>query len=89
MNRSPKRELSAQQAEELIEEVTASDRQQARQAVADGVQYAQRQWIAAPLIAEALALELIRVMQSSASGVEVATYLRALAQELETQTAVH
>jgi len=36
-----------------------------------------------------LALELIRVMQSSASGVEVATYLRALAQELETQTAVH
>jgi len=76
-------------AAELIAEVDASDRRQAGLAIAEGVRAAQGQWIAAHLIAEALVFELIDFVQTNRSGREVAAYLRALAETLETQSSRH
>jgi len=84
-----KPELSAKRARELIAEVDASDRQQARRAIAGAVQEIQDQWIAAPVIAEALVLELTTVVQSNRLGSEAAAYLRTLARALEAQGRVH
>lgn len=81
--------LTVDQANELIEEVTASDRQQARLALSGGVQAAQKQWIAAPLIIEAMALELTILVQDIRSGSDVANYLRSLANLIESQTDLH
>lgn len=66
-------------ARELIAEVDAYDRRQARLAIRGGVQAAREQWIAVPVVAEAMALELIGVVQDNHSGEEAATFLRALA----------
>ena len=76
-------------ARELIADVDANDRRQARQAIRGGVEAAREQWIAAPVVAEAMALELIGVVQENHSGEEAATVLRALANILnrEAETA--
>ena len=76
-------------ARELIAEVNASDREQARRAIAGGVKVAQDQWIEARLIVEALALELMAVAELSCSGADVAAHLRALARTLETRADWH
>ncbi len=89
MSKRTKPKLDANQAYELIAEVNASDRAQARQAVASGVQSAQNQWIAAPVIAEALALELMALVQRNHADAQVANYLRTLARSLETQAGLH
>ena len=72
-----------------IAEVDASDRKQARLAIAGGVRAAEENWIAAHFIAEALVLELVTVVQGNRSGAEVAAYLRSLAHTLETQGNLH
>ena len=66
-------------AREVIAEVDAYDRRQARLAIRGGVQAAREQWIAVPIVAEATALELIAFVRDNHSGEEAATYLRALA----------
>lgn len=87
MTRRTKPELDPDTASELIAEADASDRQRARLAIAGGVQAAQGQWIAAHLVAEALVLELLRVVESA--GVDAPAYLRALAQAVERREDVH
>ncbi|MBV1913783.1 MAG: hypothetical protein KUG72_00250 [Pseudomonadales bacterium] len=66
-----------------IAEIETSDREAAREAVAQGVQSAKEKWIEAPLIVEALALELISVAQISHSNSMMAAYLRNLAEAME------
>tara|TARA_A100001037_G_scaffold298108_1_gene321287 strand:+ start:351 stop:620 length:270 start_codon:yes stop_codon:yes gene_type:complete len=89
MSKRVKPKLDAKQAYELIAEVNASDRAHARQAVVSGIQSAQNQWIAAPVIAEALALELMVLVQSNQGDAEAAAYLRALARSIEAQGGLH
>ena len=89
MKGRPKPDLTAQDALEIIAEVTTSDRDRARLAISAGVQAAQAQWIEAPLIAEALALELIAVAEHSHPRSGIAAYLRELAQAMETQPECH
>ena len=81
--------LNPEHASEYIAEVEASDRAAARKAVAQGVQTAQEQWIEAPLIAEALALELMSVARINHSNGMIAAYLRELADALEAQSDYH
>jgi hypothetical protein len=66
-------------ARELIAEVDAYDRRQARLAIRGGVQVAREQWIAVPVVAEVMALELIGGVQENHSGEEAAIFLMALA----------
>lgn len=73
----------------MIEEVQSADRKFARTAVAKGVQAAQEQWIEAPLVAEALMLELIDVAQSSQTADKIAANLRAMATAIEKQNPLH
>ena len=76
-------------ANKLIAEVDASDRRCARLAIKDGIATAEAQWLAAPIIAEALTLELMKVVQKYRTGIEAAEFLRALARTLEAQADVH
>lgn len=89
MKEAPKPDLSAQEAGEIIAEITKSDRDRARVAIGAGVQAAQAQWIEGRLIAEALALELIAVAEHSLAGDSMAVYLRALADALEARAGYH
>jgi hypothetical protein len=73
----------------MIEEVQSADRKFARTAVADGVRAAQERWIEAPLVAEALMLELIDVAQSSQAADKIAANLRAMATAIEKQNPLH
>lgn len=84
-----KPELSAERARELISQVNASDRDKARQAIHGGVQMAEANWIEAPLIAEALAQELIALARTSQRNSSIAAYLRELADVLDTQRDLH
>jgi len=81
--------LSPESASDCIAEVNASDREAARKAIAQGVQSAQEKWIAAPLIAEALALELVSVAQVNHSSGMIAAYLRQLAEAMEAKANCH
>ena len=72
MTRRSGPKLSADRAKELVAEVVASDRQQARTAIARGVHSAKEQWLEAPIIAEALALELIAIAERNNLRAEVA-----------------
>lgn len=89
MSNNTKRGLDATQFQEMIAEVSASDRQRAREAIAGGIHAAQSQWIEAPLIAQALALELIAFVNNNSSNLEMANHLKALAAELEAQGELH
>lgn len=73
----------------LLEEVVATDRKFARTAVNNGVRTAQQRWIEAPLIAEALTLELVDLAQISQSAGQIAEQLRAIASAIETQNPLH
>ncbi|XOV84183.1 MAG: hypothetical protein ACFHXK_03490 [bacterium] len=87
MKEEPK--ISSRQAYELIQAVKESDRERARAPIADGVQSARDQWIEAPLIAEALTLELIAVAENSHANHKIAAYLRELADVLDAQPDCH
>lgn len=53
--------LSAIDALRLIEETDASDRETAGAAIRAGIDRAQEQWVAAHVIAESLAVELLNI----------------------------
>ena len=89
MKEASKPDLSAQEADEIIAEITTSDRDSARRAIGAGVQAAQAQWIEGRLIAEALALELLAVAEHSLAGDSMAAYLRALAEAVEARADNH
>ena len=89
MKNKPKPELRQQDVQRIIGEVTATDRDRARQAIAAGVQAAQAQWLEAPLVAEALALELIAVLDDCQSATATAAFLRSLAANIETPPKRH
>ena len=89
MSRPTKPGLGANGVEELVAEVSASDRQQARAAVAEGVQAAKSQWLEARFIAEALTLELVDIARTNGTPGEIAAQLRALADVLEAQVDMH
>lgn len=89
MSQNGKPELTDLRARELMAEVVAEDRDRARQAIASGVRKAQDNWIEAPLIAEALALELISFAQQEPSAKQIAARLRGLAQAIEGQSELH
>ena len=89
MTRQSKSALSAGEATELIAEVQASDRAAARSAISDGVRTAQDQWLEAPLIAEALARELVEVASTTRHSSAIAAYLRQLAELVENRTDLH
>jgi hypothetical protein len=89
MTNRPKPGVEQEQFDSLIAEVNEADRLRARQAIGEGVSAAQAQWIEAPIIAEALALELIAFVHGGTSKGEVANHLKALAAELEAQPDLH
>lgn len=89
MTDRPKPDLSPQDALEIIAEITTVDRDRARLAISAGVQAAQAQWIEAPLIVEALTLELIAIAENSHSSSGIAAYLRELAEAMETKPDCH
>ena len=80
---------SEQRMESLIEEVQASDRAFARNAIAAGVDKAQANWIEAPLIAEALTMALIEVAQTTQTSDRIAANLRAIARALDHHNVSH
>ena len=73
----------------VIDEVVEGDRKIAREAVADGVRQAQDQWVESNLIAEALALDIIKVSSSNLSENAIAAHLRAIAKSLESKKNLH
>jgi len=79
----PDPRLDADTAADLIAEVEAADLLRARAAIARGVQAARDEWIPAHLIGDALAHELIALMQSARADFDSASYLRALADAVE------
>ena len=81
--------MDKKQTLEVIDEVVEGDRKIAREAVAIGVRQAQDQWIESTLIAEALALEIIKVSRSSLSENAIAANLRAIAISLESKQNLH
>ena len=81
--------MDKKQTLEVIDEVVEGDRKIAREAVATGVRQAQDQWIESTLIAEALALEIIKVSRSSLSENAIAAHLRAIAISLESEKKLH
>ncbi len=89
MKKVQKTALSPEDAREIVSDVTNADRDRARLAISAGVQAAQGQWIEAPLIAEALALELIAIAEHNRSGAHVAAYLRGLAEAIDTTAGYH
>tara|TARA_B100000902_G_scaffold200054_1_gene190658 strand:+ start:209 stop:469 length:261 start_codon:yes stop_codon:yes gene_type:complete len=74
---------------DIIEEVQASDRASALNAITQGVKTAQARWIEAPLIAEALLMALVEVAQNSDISDRVAKNLRSVASALEQQNVKH
>lgn len=80
---------TSESASKRIAEIKTSDRKAARKAVAQGVQSAKEKWIEAPLIVEALALELVSVAQINSSSNMTAAYLRNLADVMEAQATYH
>lgn len=82
-------EADDQATQDLLEEVVATDRKFARAAVNNGVRTAQQRWVEAPLIAEALTLELVDLAQISQSAGQIAEQLRAIASAIETQNPLH
>jgi|TARA_A100001037_G_scaffold27190_1_gene21939 hypothetical protein len=81
--------MDKKQTLEVIDEVVEADRKIAREAIATGVRQAQDQWIESTLIAEALALEIIKVSRSSLSESAIAAHLRAIAISLESEKSLH
>ena len=81
--------MDKKQTLEVIDEVVEGDRKIAREAVATGVRQAQDQWIESTLIAEALALEIIKVSRSGLSESAIAAHLRAIAISLESNKNLH
>ena len=81
--------MDKRQTLEVIDEVVEGDRKIAREAVANGVRQAQDQWVESNLIAEALALEIVKVSRSSLSDNAIADHLRAIAISLESKTNLH
>ena len=81
--------MDKKQTLEVIDEVVEGDRKIAREAVATGVRHAQDQWIESTLIAEALALEIIKVSRSSLSENAIAAHRRAIAISLESKQNLH
>ena len=79
--------MDKKQTLEVMEEVV--DRKIAREAIANGVRHAQDQWIESTLIAEALALEIIKVSRSNLSENAIAAHLRAVATSLESKKNLH
>lgn len=89
MTDQKKPDREGQSNHEIIAEIRASDSQDALLAIRAGVQMAQEKWIEAPLIVEALACELVAVSQEGHFGLQAATYLRQLADALETRSERH
>ena len=81
--------MDKKQTLEVIDEVVEADRKIAREAIATGVRQAQDQWIESTLIAEALALEIIKVSRSNLSESAIAAHLRAIAISLESEKSLH
>ena len=81
--------MNKKQTLDVIDEVVEADRKIAREAIATGVRQAQDQWIESTLIAEALALEIIKVSRSSLSESAIATHLHAIAISLESENSLH
>ena len=81
--------MDKKQTLELIDEIVEGDRKIAREAVANGVRQAQDQWVESNLIAEALALEIVKVSRSSLSENAIADHLRAIAISLESEKSLH
>lgn len=89
MSQRPKPKLSADRVNELIAEADEIDRQNARLAIRSGVKGAEDQWVSAPMIAEALTMELVSYVQTARSPSETAAFLRALAEAIEAQPNVN
>ena len=81
--------MSVQQAHQLLGQIHTEDREKAQSAINRGVEEAEKQWIEAPLIMEALSLGLIALAQNSMPKHVVAGYLKALAEQLESQADLH
>ena len=75
--------ISAVEAREIIARVNEEDLERARKAVGEGVDKAYAEWIPAPLIAEALSSELVRVARTGGMESALAGYLRNLADRLD------
>lgn len=81
--------LSVGDANKLLAEVDAADREAARLAVTKAVASAQEQWISAEFIAEALVMELMTMAKNNLSTQGVANYLRRLATQVEAHSDIH
>jgi hypothetical protein len=74
---------------ELIDEVRTGDKETARSLINDGVQNAQGKWIEAPIIVEALALEIIDIVRTTQDDEKIAHLLRALASSIDKTSSWH
>jgi len=81
--------LSVGDANKLLAEVDAADREAALLAVTKAVASAQEQWISAEFIAEALVTELMSIAKNNLSTKGVASYLRRLATHVEAHSDIH
>ena len=81
--------MDKKQTLQVMDEVIEGDRKIAREAVANGVRQAQDQWVESNLIAEALALEIVKISRSSLSENVIADHLRAIAISLESNKNLH
>jgi len=81
--------MDKKQTLEVIDEVVEGNRKIAREAITNGVRHAQDQWVESTLIAEALALEIIKLSRSSLSENAIAAHLRVVATSLESKKNLH
>ena len=72
-----------------ISELRSADLRVAEEAIAKAVRESQERWIEAGLIAEALTAELVKIAQNSGSEPQIATFLRTVAAQLESENKVH
>ena len=72
-----------------ISELRSADLRVAEEAIAKAVGESQERWIEAGLIAEALTSELVKIAQNSGSEPQIATFLRTVAAQLESENKVH
>lgn len=84
-----KSKAAGKSAHRILDELLTADLKYARTAIADGVQAAQKRWIEAPVIADALMMELLKVARDSQVGSEISTHLRKLASAIEDQSPLH
>ena len=81
--------MAKKNTNQTISDVRLADFRVAEEAIAKGVRESQERWIEAGLIIEALTVELVKIAQNSGSEPQTATFLRSVAERLESEYKGH